>query len=37
VGENRNEYRVLVGKPEETRRVGRHSLRWEADIKMILE
>ena len=30
-------YRVLVGKPEETRSLGRPRLRWEDNIKMDLQ
>jgi len=35
--ERRGVYRVLVGKPEGTRRLGRPSLRWEDNIKMDLQ
>jgi hypothetical protein len=34
MGENRNAYRVLVGKPEQKRPLGRHTCRWEDNIKM---
>jgi hypothetical protein len=34
-GEKRNAYRILVGKPEEKRPIGRSRHRWE-DIKMDL-
>jgi hypothetical protein len=34
--ENRNVYRVLVGKPEEKRPLGRHRLRWDDNIKINL-
>ena len=34
--QSRNEYRVLVGKPEGKRRLGRPRLRWEDNIKMDL-
>jgi hypothetical protein len=30
-------YRVLVGKPEGNRPLGRHRLRWEDNIKMDLQ
>jgi hypothetical protein len=30
----RGVYRVLVGKPEEKRPLGRHKRRWEHNIKM---
>jgi hypothetical protein len=36
VGERRNVYRVLVGKPEGKRRLGRPRHRWEDVIKMDL-
>jgi hypothetical protein len=36
MGEGRNVYRVLVGKPEEKRPLGRPRLRWEDGIKMDL-
>jgi hypothetical protein len=35
MGETRNEYKTLVGKPEERRPLGRPRRRWE-DIKMNL-
>ena len=35
-GERRGEYRVLVGKPEGTRPLGRPRHRWEDNIKMDL-
>ena len=35
--ERRGVYRVLVGKPEGTRRLGRPSRRWEDNIKMDLQ
>ena len=35
-GERRGVYRVLVGKPEEKRPLGRPRRRWEGDIKMDL-
>jgi hypothetical protein len=33
MGEGRGVYRVLVGKPEGKRPLGRHRLRWEDNIK----
>jgi hypothetical protein len=36
MGEGRNVYRVLVGKPEGKRPVGRRRRRWEDGIKMDL-
>jgi hypothetical protein len=36
MGEKRNTYRVLVGKPEGKRPVGRPRFRWEDNIKMDL-
>jgi hypothetical protein len=33
-GKKRNAYRVLVGKPERKRPLGRPGRRWEDDIKM---
>jgi hypothetical protein len=36
MGEGRGVYRVLVGKPEGKRPLGRHRLRWEYNIKMDL-
>jgi hypothetical protein len=36
MGEGRNVYRVLVGKPEVKRPLGRPKRRWEYDIKMEL-
>jgi hypothetical protein len=35
--ERRGIYRVLVGKPEGKRPLGRHRLRWEDNIKMHLQ
>jgi hypothetical protein len=35
-GENRNAYRILVGKPEGKRPLGRAGLRWEDNIRMDL-
>jgi len=37
IGERRVVYRVLVGKPEGKRRLGRPRLRWENYIKMDLQ
>ncbi|KAJ4446277.1 hypothetical protein ANN_12972 [Periplaneta americana] len=36
MGESRNAYRVLVGRPEGKRRLGRPRCRWEDNIKMDL-
>jgi hypothetical protein len=36
-GESRDVYRVLVGKPEGKRPLGRPTLRWEDNIKMDLQ
>jgi hypothetical protein len=36
MGDRRNMYRVLVGKPEEKRPLGRTRHRWEDGIKMDL-
>jgi hypothetical protein len=36
MGEERNVYRVLVGKPKGTRPLGRQRRRWEDGIKMDL-
>ncbi|KAJ4438525.1 hypothetical protein ANN_14470 [Periplaneta americana] len=36
MGESRNAYRVLVGRPEGKRLLGRHRRRWEDNIKMDL-
>ena len=36
-GQGRGLYRVLVGKPERQRPLGRHKRRWEDNIKMNLE
>jgi len=35
--ERRGIYRILVGKPEGKRPLGRHRLRWEDNIKMDLQ
>jgi len=37
MGERRGIYRVLVGKPEEKRPLGRPTRRWEDNIKMDLQ
>ena len=37
MGERRGVYRVLVGKPEGKRPLGRHRRRWENCIKMDLQ
>jgi hypothetical protein len=37
MGEGRNVYRVLVGKPEGRRPLGRPRRRWEDEIRMDLE
>jgi hypothetical protein len=34
IGEKRNAYRILVGKPEGKRPLGRRRLRWVDNIKM---
>jgi hypothetical protein len=34
MGERRGVYRVLVGKPEGKKPLGRHRCRWEDNIKM---
>jgi hypothetical protein len=36
MAENRNGYRILVGKPEGKRPLGRPRRRWEDNIKMVL-
>jgi hypothetical protein len=36
MGEKRNAYRILVGKPEEKRPLGRPRCRWEDNIRMDL-
>ena len=37
MGEGRGVYRVLVGKPEGKRLLGRPRHRWEDNIKMVLQ
>jgi hypothetical protein len=37
MGEERGVHSVLVGKPEEKRPLGRPRLRWEDNIKMVLQ
>jgi hypothetical protein len=36
VGETRNAYNILIGKPERERQIGRPRRRWEDDIRMDL-
>ena len=36
-GEERNVYRVLVGKPEGRRPLGKHRRRWKGNINMDLQ
>jgi hypothetical protein len=36
MSDSRNAYRVLIGKPERRRPLGRPRLRWEDNIKMNL-
>jgi hypothetical protein len=36
MGEKRTEYRLLVGKPERKRPLGRSRCRWTSNIKMYL-
>jgi hypothetical protein len=36
MGEKRNTYRILVGKPEGKRQIGRPRHRWEDNIEMDL-
>jgi len=37
MGEGRSMHRILMGKPEGKRPLGRHRLRWEDNIKMDLQ
>jgi hypothetical protein len=37
MGKRRGVYRVLVGKPEGKRPLGRHRRRWDSHIKMDLQ
>jgi hypothetical protein len=37
MGENRNVYEILVGKPEGKRPLGRPRRRWEGNIRMDLK
>jgi hypothetical protein len=37
MGEKRNAYRILVGKPEGKRQLGRPRCRWEDNIRMDIE
>jgi len=37
MGEIRNSYKILVGKPEEERRLGRPRRRWDDNIRMDLK
>jgi len=37
MGERRGAYRVLVGKPEGKRQIGRPRRRWEDDIKIHIQ
>jgi hypothetical protein len=37
LGERRGAYRMLMGRPEGRRRLGRRRRRWEDNIKMDLE
>jgi hypothetical protein len=37
MGEKTNAYRLLVGKPEEKRPLGRPRRKWVDNIKMVLE
>jgi hypothetical protein len=37
MGERRGVYRILVGKPEGKRQLGRHRPRWDDNIKMDLK
>ena len=37
MGQSRGEYRVLVGKPEGKRPLGKPRNKWEGDIKMDIQ
>jgi hypothetical protein len=37
IWEIRNAYRILVGKPEGKRALGRHAVRWEDNSKITLK
>jgi hypothetical protein len=37
MGEIRNAYKILVGKPEGKKPLGRRRRRWEDNIKMVLK
>jgi hypothetical protein len=37
MGESRGAYRILVGRPEGKRSLGRHMLRWEYKSKMDMQ
>jgi hypothetical protein len=37
MGERRGAYKILVGKPEGKRPIGRHRRRWEDNIKLDLQ
>jgi hypothetical protein len=37
MGEKRGAYRILVGRPEGRRPLGKHRRRWEENIKMDLQ
>jgi hypothetical protein len=37
MGINRNAYRVVVGRPEEKRRLGGHGHRWKDNVKIDIE
>jgi hypothetical protein len=36
MGEKKNPYRILVGKPEGKNHLGRHRLRWDVNVQMDL-
>jgi hypothetical protein len=37
MGEKRNEYRVLMGKPEGKKQTGMYRRRWDGDFKIDLK